>query len=356
MSTQSIVRYLFATASALLCLCRAQAQTEFPPAYNNQAHYAPGDLVTDYGNLYRCNVAVTKPYLDPSKTYKNWELYYVRNNTTITVGVGQTFPDLLTAWTYVRNCHIAEAAYLHLSIVTTGGNLDETFSAPLNLDHTSGAQIAIQGDNASKITLSFPGSNGLVIDSGHSFGTISNVSLVGGTAFSGIYAGTNGSFTYLTNISVNGFDYNVYAEQLGTVIFGDNIEMSNCYNFGCFANTGACISFSPGQLSLTGDSGIGFCLEAVHGARIIAENATVSASGVGVIAAWGGGVDVDGAAITNCHYGCVSYFNGTVEAEGVSLSSNSTYDLQAYDGGVIDALGVTTGSTSVTTGGAIYFT
>src|ERR1700722_19849529 len=108
----------------------AHAQTEFPPAYNNQAHYAVGDLVTDYGNLYRCEVAVTKPYLDPSKTYKNWELFYVRNNTTIAVGVGQTFPTLAIAWNYVRNCRVAMAAYLHLSIVTSGGALNESFTEP----------------------------------------------------------------------------------------------------------------------------------------------------------------------------------------------------------------------------------
>ena len=69
----------------------ANAQTEFPPAYDNQAHYAVGDLVTDYGNLYRCEVAVIKPYIDPSKYYQNWEMFYVRNNTTIAVGAGQTF-------------------------------------------------------------------------------------------------------------------------------------------------------------------------------------------------------------------------------------------------------------------------
>ncbi len=53
----------------------------FPPAYNNQAHYGPWDLVNDYGNLYHASVAVTKPYLDASKTYANWELLYVSSKT-----------------------------------------------------------------------------------------------------------------------------------------------------------------------------------------------------------------------------------------------------------------------------------
>src|ERR1700722_15542065 len=147
----------------------AHAQTEFPPAYNNQAHYAVGDLVTDYGNIYRCEAAVTKPYLDPSKTYKNWEMFYVRNNTTIPIGPGQTFPDLLTAWTYVKNARVATSAYLHLSIVTTNGLLIESFSAPLNLDMVNGSQVSIIGDTITNVQLSFQNSDGLTIDSNHSF-------------------------------------------------------------------------------------------------------------------------------------------------------------------------------------------
>src|ERR1700722_19506374 len=152
MFKRSIARLLLAVLSGFAMLSSANAQTEFPPAYNNQAHYAVGDLVTDYGNLYRCQAAVTKPYLDPSKTYKNWELYYVRNNTTIPVGVGQAFPTLAIAWNYVRNCHVAEAAYLHLSIVTTAGDLSETFTAPFSLDMMYGSQVSIIGDNAANIT------------------------------------------------------------------------------------------------------------------------------------------------------------------------------------------------------------
>src|ERR1700722_20896691 len=107
MFKRSIARLLLAVLSGFAMLSSANAQTEFPPAYNNQAHYAVGDLVTDYGNLYRCQATVTKPYLDPSKTFANWELFYVRNNTTLAVGVGQTFPDVLTAWNYVKNARVA---------------------------------------------------------------------------------------------------------------------------------------------------------------------------------------------------------------------------------------------------------
>lgn len=154
---------------AALSLCEAAQAQSYPPAWNNTSHYVPGDMVTDYGNVYRCLTAVTKPYLDPSKTYADWELSYVRNNTSVLIGMGEPFPNLFTAWNYVRNARVAGAAFLHLNIVTTGGNLNETFSAPLSLDHESGGQISIVGDNVNNIQLSFPNGNALTIDSGHNF-------------------------------------------------------------------------------------------------------------------------------------------------------------------------------------------
>lgn len=134
-----------------------------------------GDLVTDYGNLYRCEVAVTKPYIDPSKYYQNWELFYVRNNTTVAVGQGQTFPTLAIAWKYVHNARVATDAYLHVSIVTTNGNFNESFSAPFNLDMDTGSQVSIIGDNTANISLGFGESAGLTIDSSHSIASISNL-------------------------------------------------------------------------------------------------------------------------------------------------------------------------------------
>src|ERR1700722_10721366 len=104
--------------AALLCLGfvgflskTAGAQT-IPAVWQNTAHYEGGDLVTDYGNIYRCIKNVTTPYLDPSKSYGNWELYDVRNNTTLLIGFGQPFPSLDIAWNYCQNARIAKAAYL----------------------------------------------------------------------------------------------------------------------------------------------------------------------------------------------------------------------------------------------------
>ena len=121
------VTALLSFSVAMGIVGHASAQTQFPPAFNNQATFQPGDLVTDYGNIYRCLTAVTKPYQDPSKYYKEWQLYYVRNNTTLSIGAGQTFPTLATAWTYIQNCHVADGAYLHLSISTTNAELVENF-------------------------------------------------------------------------------------------------------------------------------------------------------------------------------------------------------------------------------------
>ncbi len=224
---QKAVLALIIVIALGLVPARASAQTEFPPAYDNQAHYRPGDLVTDYGNLYRCQVVVTKPYIDPSKNYTYWELFYVRNNTTIPIGLGQTFPTLTIAWNYVRNCRIALAAYLHLNIVTTGGAYNETYTASMSLNHNSGAQISIIGDDVSAIHLNFSFSHGFTIDTGHSFGTISKVSLVGASNNNGIYGTSSGSIANIDTVGISGFEYGVFAEGLANLNFGNNITVTN---------------------------------------------------------------------------------------------------------------------------------
>lgn len=330
------------------------AQTEFPPAYNNQAHYAVGDLVTDYGNIYRCEAAVTKPYLDPSKIYSNWELFYVRSNTTLPIGVGQTFPTLEVAWNYMRNSRVARAAYLHLSISTANGPHSESFSAPLSLDMDTGAQVSIIGDSISNVLLSFPTTNGLIIDSGHCFGSISNLTVVANGG-NDLYAGSSGSIANIDSVTLKGSQTHVYAERLGSVVFGNNIVMIDSQTNGCFADTGASITFPSGGLNATGVNQSGSLLTAQNGARIIAEGSALTDAGYAASVSWGGIVDVTGATISNCFIGCQALYNGTIQVEDANLVSNTGGDLLASNGGVIDAFDLTTTKYSATNGGAIYF-
>ncbi len=296
MTVRKLARLFIALIATGVGLTEANAQTEFPPAYNNQAHYAVGDLVTDYGNIYRCETAVTKPYLDPSKTYANWELFYVRSNTTIPIGVGQTFPSLAIAWNYVRNARVATAAYLHLNIVTTGGSLNESFSTPLNLDMDTGAQVSIIGDNSGNIQLNFLSSSGLTIDTSHCLGAIGNISLLGSNHGIGIDAESGASISNLYDINIDGFSFQIYAIESANLIFSSDIVLTN--GLSCvYADVGSSLTFSLAALTATSGSG-GSGISASRGSRILAQQATVQGGTYGALSSYGSVVDVSNSSFT----------------------------------------------------------
>ncbi len=346
---------MLAVFAALSPIC-AKAQTEFPPAYNNQAHYAVGDLVTDYGNIYRCEVAVTKPYIDPSVSYKNWELFYVRNNTTLVIGVQQAFPDLATAWTYARNSRVAPSVYLHLSISTADGLLNESFNSPLNLDSNSGSQVSIIGDSEANITLTFPNTSGFYLDTNHAFGSISHVSLVGTLGGGdGIYAGTGASYADIDNASIKGFGINIYAGQCATIFLDQNITLASSGSQVCLADTGASIIFYEGVTTTGTSAGGTEDLYANHGGRISAEYSNIQDVYTAAYASNGGYVDVSHSTFTNYHFGCFADFGGNITAEDCILNGASGVDLLANHMATIDAIGDSTMNTSVG-GGAMIFT
>ncbi len=164
--------------SAIPNLARAQS---FPPAWSSSASFAAGDIVQYGGNWYRAMTALSADGPYPASAYGKWELNYVRSNTTLAIGAGQAFANLAYAWQFARNARIADAAYLHLDIVTTSGNFNENFNSAFSLDHSFGALISIIGDNPNNIILNFTGatSNGLTIDTGHVIGLVDNLVLTG---------------------------------------------------------------------------------------------------------------------------------------------------------------------------------
>jgi hypothetical protein len=341
--------------TVLALLCQASfAQTKFPPAWVNTATYAPGDLVTDYGNIYRCEVAVTKPYLDPSKTYQSWEMFYVRSNTTILIGVGQAFPDLATAWKYVQNARIAEAAYLHLNIVTTGGVFNQSFTAPFSLDHASGSQISIIGDNASNINLDFTTSNGFTIDTNHSLGSLSHFSMLGSTNFTGISASTGASIANLDHIGITGFNTAVSASSSSNLTFGADITITSPSFYGCAATNNASISFPSQELTCSGTSGTLASLYAATGGQISAEGASLTNSFYEADAEWGGNIDVTNASISNSlGAGCWCQ-DSTILAVSCTFSNNEV-DLQCEYQGMINAFRDNTTNYLTSSGGNVYF-
>ncbi len=91
-------------------------------------------------------------------------------------------------------------------------------------------------------------------------------------------------------------------------------------------------------MGVIGQSNAGNCLFATRGGKILAEGATISGALYGAVASLGGLVDVSNATIANCDYGCLASLNGVIDVEQPTFNMNIVYDLQATDGGVIDAL------------------
>ncbi len=279
-------------------------------------------------------------------------MFYVRNGTTIPIGAGQTFPTLAIAWKYVHNARVATDAYLHLSIVTSGGSLSESFSAPLNLDMVNGSQVSMIGDNFSDIQLAFPSSSGLTIDSDHSFGTVSGISLNGGNGHQGIYSGTGGAILNISNIGINGFNYQMYAESRGSLVCGTGLQLLNCYNYGCYADNGSIIIAYQG-LNFSGSPGDGVGLVATHNGFIDCEGSSIANDDQCVVASYGGTIDVSYSAISHSNIGCEATYGGTITAIESSFANNFQYDIEASYNGVVNALSVQNVVVSANTGGQI---
>jgi hypothetical protein len=344
----------FATGS----VARAQS---FPPAWSSNATYAAGDLVVEGGNIYRAIKPVISHIANPAVNYTDWQLNQVQSNTTLMVGVGQVFPDLATAWTYALYCRVSDGVYLHFYISTNNGNFSESFSAPFLLDHGSGARIAILGDLTSHITFSFSGTNGMIIDTGHSLNTLSAVTLqstagntvigikadgnasiaaVSDTVITGfntcVQATNNASVTLTSTMNMLGFSHDALdAEDLGSIVFnGGSI-------FGPGANTQATglFSTSGGEIKAIG-SVINACQQgalASEGGRIDLISGTVSGCGFGIIATYGGSIDFNGGAATSCGIGVDASERGYIDISDGSATGNLIYDLTCSAGGYITA-------------------
>jgi hypothetical protein len=312
--------------ATLLIAATASAQT-YPPAWSTTATYVVGDQVQLFGNVIR---AVRPSTVAGRFVYANWELWDVRANTTVLIGVGQTFPTLTAAWTYVQNARVADGVYLHLYISTAHGVLSEPFSQPFALDQLSGARISILGDNASNILLGggTPFSEyGLTIGSGHAFGAISNVSILGDSLVYGIYAYDKSSIADITGVHISGFGVGIEAREDSHVYVDSNVIITNAEAYSVEAVKNANIDVNYGW---SGNSGGTAVLHATFGGLITAHGCTITNSGLtGVSAEYGGNIDVPYSSITSCSVGINAFAHSWVFAESCSFGSNSLYDLQA---------------------------
>jgi hypothetical protein len=328
------IRILVVFLVALLLAAPSFAQN-YPPAWNTTVSYAAGDQVQINGNIFRAIKASTKGKF----IYSEWEMYYVRNNSTYMIGTGQTFATLQAAWAFFANCHIAGSAYLHLYISTAHGNHSETLSKPLNLDHPCGGQISIIGDSMLNITLNFTSANGVTIDNGHAFGAIQNMVMKGSTG-SGIMLSGNATISSITGVDVYGSGIGLLAMQNASVYLDGGVRFYGVSTV-VQASQNAVIRFGNGFVY----SGFGntaeaiLCLVAYDGGTIIAQECTISFVPKGATAYQGGMIDVSVGTFEDCVTAVQSYDHGTIDALLATFSTNSTWDIQAYSGGVVEAKG-----------------
>jgi len=336
-------------ALAALCSLAATLSTtslaqSYPPAWSNTATYSVGDQVQLNGNVLRAVVATPAP---GSFIYSRWELWDVRANTTFMVGVGQTFTNLLTAWNYVHNARVADGAYLHLYISTAKGAFSETFTAPFSLDQGSGAQISILGDKPGNINLTFSACNGFAIDSGHTFGTLENLTMNGAATYTGVAASDLASITQIINVTVNGFGNSFTASRNANLYLPDIAATS--YVQAIYADQGATIN-CPNIRLLQAEGFLGGDLFATRGGIIYANGASLSNADMGCHADYGGMIYAFNCSICGCITGCYATHGGRIYIEnnklGVNVGSGALVnetDLNAKSGGVIDAF-LTAGS------------
>jgi hypothetical protein len=339
MITRNKLRLSLVALATLAFAAFGMAQT-YPPAWSTTATYVIGDQVQLFGNVIR---AVKPSAVKGKFVYANWELWDVRANTTVLIGVGQTFPTLTAAWTYVQNARVAEGVYLHLYISTAHGELSEPFTQPFSLDQLSGVRVSILGDNAKSILLGggtpFP-TDGLTIDGGHTFGTISNVSILGNSFSNGIALYGKSSIANITGVNISGFEVGIEAQQNSNVTVDSNVAITSVGAYSIEATKNANIDVNGGW---SGNSGGNAVLHATFGALITASGCTINDSGrVGVAAEYGGNINVQNSSITGCAVGINAYAHSWVYAEFCSFESNSLYDVDAQETStiILDASGL----------------
>ncbi len=315
----------------------------FPPVWNSTASYAAGDIVQYGGNWYRAMTAITTHYVNPATTYGSWELNYARSNTTLLIGVGQSFSSLQNAWLFAHNARVADGAYVHFDIITTKGAFNETFTLPFSLDQGSGANMSIVCDHPANNTLTFSGSNGFTIDSGHAFGLLENLNLVGTPDYSGIYATNSASLTEAANCTVSGFGISCYASSNAALNLPDVFPTN--FSTALYADLGGTIS-APNVRALDEHLNLyTYGLLANRGGTIYADGATLAGVNSGALAENGGLVYAYSSFIWGCAYGCVAQNGGRVFVEyatfgmnaGSGATANQNADLSAYNAGIIDA-------------------
>ncbi len=350
----NISRLLTALCCALALFASSKATAQaFPPTWASSSSYVAGDIVQYGGNWFRALKTVTPSTNSPAINYTNWELNFVRSNTTVLIGAGEAFPNLAYAWQYGHNARIADSAYLHYTIMATSEAFSENFSAGFSLDHGSGPLVSIIGNDMGDIGLNFPSTNGFVIDSNHSLASLSGVILTGIGGNTAIVASSGASLN-LSDVTINGFSTGI-SEYQGATVNVSGFSNINCAN-GCYADSSGSIYLaSQTVLQPTAESS-GNGLYAAQNATIIAEGISIGAHHGYAKAVWAennGSIDVSSANISDSTYGCYADWGGRITLSDAFPSQN-TYDVDVLEGGTVFAGGTSLGATKKGTNDGSY--
>ena len=210
-----------------------------------------------------------------------------------------------------------------------------SFSAPLSIHHRDGGRVEIVGDGVATTTLSFPASDGIVVDEGTALGYLSDVTVIGGTGDHDGITVEDGSSLWLGLVNVEGFGgQGIYARRNSTLHADEGILVSDCGENGIQVREGSYANVSNATSQGNGSRGV-----LVVGAFGDANGVSSLDNGAqGFQASGGGALSVrDSTAAGNGSNGVVSLQNSGVDATNSTVQNNSSYGYYADEQGYIDA-------------------
>jgi hypothetical protein len=167
---------------AAACLTLPSVRAATPEPYAADAAYTAGAVVLGAdGNAYRAAADVKGS--DPVTSGGDaWRLAHAASD--LVIDVPGRFKTIGEAWAFLAGARIAETATVTIELAP--GELGH--NGPLVLNHAEGARLVLRGagDKPEECRLLFDGSDGIVVDRGHSL-TIENLTIksarAGGTGF-----------------------------------------------------------------------------------------------------------------------------------------------------------------------------
>jgi hypothetical protein len=315
----------------IFCLPGSVPAQSSPPIWSATVTYKQGDIVNaPDGNSYKCIAKTDSKHPDPRNGYSFWELYDLETgpSLTLSIGRGQTFPNLVTAWKYIRDARISQGVSLYLSIVNpdTTSVYSESLAGSFSLNHPYGSSISIFSPDPKRAVLNFGTSSGFTVDSGHSFGMVSGVTLNGSKAdYSNGVLATNLSTISLTNVIIQNFPYAIHATLQGNVNLGAKVMIQHFGFVGVLSETNSVVtSNSPIALDGANLSALGFAADL--GGLLVVPSCTASNfngpnGGVGFKASRKGLIVANGASASNCVYGFQAEQDGSIQATRSSATN-----------------------------------